>query len=99
MTKPRRKRRAPTVTFNASLCSYPVILDAARARGWKVVDDEEEEGPDGVLGANLYWIDTTAIKDTLCRIEPWQRVNHFPGMSNLARKSRLAKNLARMWKP
>ena len=63
-----------------------------------VVDDEEEEGADGTLGANLYWIDTTAIKDTLCRIEPWQRVNHFPGMSNLARKSRLAKNLARMWK-
>jgi tubulin polyglutamylase TTLL6/13 len=32
------------------------------------------------------------------RIQPWQKLNHFPGMSNLARKSRLAKNMQRMQK-
>ena len=63
---------------------------------------EDDEGDDdgaaaGPLRHSVYWIDTTAIKDTLCRIEPWRRVNHFPGMP-ISHQSRLAKNLARMWK-
>ena len=45
---------------------------------------------------NIYWIDASVITERLGRLEPWQRINHFPGMSNIARKNRLAQNLGTM---
>jgi len=78
--------------FNASHTSYECVESAAAARGWRVVKQEERAG-----ACNVHWIDDSAIGDWLRRIEPWMRVNHFPGMNNaLARKSRLARNMSRM---
>jgi len=80
------------VLFNASHSDYDVVAAAAEARGWRVVKQEERAGP-----CNVHWIDDANIGDWLRRVEPWMRVNHFPGMNNaLARKSRLARNMARM---
>ena len=32
----------------------------------------------------------------MSKLRPWQRVNHMPGMNNIARKARLAQNLEKM---
>jgi len=80
------------VLFNASHSDYDVVAAAAEARGWKVVKSEEKGAQ-----CHVHWIDDGAIGDWLRKVEPWMRVNHFPGMNNaLARKTRLARNMARM---
>ena len=45
---------------------------------------------------NVYWIDISNIAERMSKLRPWQRINHFPGMSNIARKNRLAQNLEKM---
>ena len=47
---------------------------------------------------NVLWIDTSNVNLYLNSIKPWQRINHFPGMMNIARKTRLAENLEMMKK-
>ncbi|CAK0865338.1 unnamed protein product [Prorocentrum cordatum] len=88
-------RKGARVTFNASHTDYDVVLAAAEARGWRVVKNEDKAGQ-----CHVHWIDDgqpPTIGDWLKRIEPWMRVNHFPGMNNaLARKTRLARNMSRM---
>jgi tubulin polyglutamylase TTLL6/13 len=80
------------VLFNASHTDYECVAAAAEARGWRVVKQEERAGP-----CNVHWIDDSGIGDWFRRVEPWMRVNHFPGMNNaLARKTRLARNMCRM---
>lgn len=86
------KKKTGAILFNASHTDYDVVAAAADARGWRVMKAEEKCGQ-----CNVHWIDDCAIGDWLRRIEPWMRVNHFPGMNNaLARKTRLARNMARM---
>ena len=41
-------------------------------------------------------VDVSTIQERLTKLEPWQRINHFPGMSNISRKNRLAQNLGKM---
>jgi len=86
------KKKGTSVLFNASHSDYDVVAAAAEARGWRVVKSEEKGAQ-----CNVHWIDDGAIGDWLRRVEPWMRVNHFPGMNNaLARKTRLARNMSRM---
>mmetsp|Transcript_107783 Transcript_107783/g.300433 ORF Transcript_107783/g.300433 Transcript_107783/m.300433 type:complete len:709 (+) Transcript_107783:151-2277(+) len=86
------KKKGGAVLFNASHSDYEVVAAAAEARGWKVVKSEERGAQ-----CHVHWIDDSAIGDWLRRVEPWMRVNHFPGMNNaLARKTRLARNMSRM---
>ncbi|CEG42174.1 tubulin polyglutamylase [Plasmopara halstedii] len=92
MTKRDKKR----VRINVTLCRYEVVRRVARARGWKLVTDER---PDSKLSAcNVHWIDVPDILPTFTGLLPYQKVNHFPGMANLACKSKLARNLERMKK-
>jgi len=88
----RPKKKLGQVLFNASHSSYEVVAEAAEGRGWKVVKSEEKASQ-----CNVHWIDDSAIGDWMRKVEPWMRINHFPGMNNaLARKTRLARNMARM---
>jgi tubulin polyglutamylase TTLL6/13 len=41
-------------------------------------------------------VDVSTINERFAKVEAWQRVNHFPGMSNISRKNRLAQNLGKM---
>ncbi|RLN55349.1 hypothetical protein BBJ28_00011367 [Nothophytophthora sp. Chile5] len=90
------KRKDKKVSVNVTLCKYEVVRRVARARGWKLVTDEQPDGKPSVC--NLHWIDVPDFLPTFKTLLPYQKVNHFPGMSNLARKSKLARNLERMKK-
>eukprot|EP00644_Phytophthora_capsici_P005862 jgi/Phyca11/98253/e_gw1.2.1404.1 len=94
--KKTAKRKTRRVRINVTLCRYEVVRRAARARGWKLVTDEKPEGKPTVC--NLHWIDVPDILPTFKGLLPYQKVNHFPGMANLACKSKLARNLERMKK-
>ena len=93
--KPKQKRRKPNVRvwFWAAECKYVVILDNVRGIGWRLVEDERHESK-----SNIYWIDVAAIHERFRSIQPWQVINHFPGMPNIARKNRMGQNLNRMLK-
>jgi len=60
---------------------------------WELVDDDRFDGK-----ANVYWVDVSTIHERFRSIQPWQIVNHFPGMPNIARKNRMGQNLNRMLK-
>lgn len=75
-------------------CKYDVVRQAARTRGWKLV--EEDADSTTARRCHVYWVDVPAIMERMQQLHPWQRINHFPGMSNVARKGRLAQNLDRM---
>ncbi len=61
--------------------------------GWKIEKNEKNE-----LKCNIYWIDIASIQERFKSIQPWQIINHFPGMPNIARKNRMGHNLNRMLK-
>ena len=60
---------------------------------WKIVDDERLESR-----VNIYWVDVALIHERFRSIQPWQSINHFPGMPNIARKNRMGQNLNKMLK-
>jgi hypothetical protein len=91
--KQKKKKANTKVWFWAAECKYEVILGNVRELGWKTVEDERCESK-----ANLYWIDVAAIHERFRTIQPWQTINHFPGMPNIARKNRMGQNLNRMLK-
>ena len=69
------------------------MLNAAKGLGWRLVSDDRVEG-----AVNVYWVDVATIHERFRTILPWQVINHFPGMPNIARKNRLGQNLNRMQK-
>jgi tubulin polyglutamylase TTLL6/13 len=93
--KPGRRKGAnkTRVWFYSSECRYDVVLDKAKKFGWKLVSDEKNEH-----NCNFYWIDSATIHERFRTISPWQVINHFPGMPNIARKNRMGQNLNRMQK-
>jgi tubulin polyglutamylase TTLL6/13 len=47
---------------------------------------------------DLYWTDGGVLPERISKMKPYQKVNHFPGMFQLARKNHLARNLTKMLK-
>ena len=93
-TKPKKKTKPNSkVWFWASECRYDVILNNVKGLGWRLIEDERNE-----TKSNVYWIDVAAIHERFRSIQPWQMINHFPGMPNIARKNRMGQNLNRMLK-
>ena len=70
---------------------YQVVRDAARARAFKLTDEEEEDW-------DVFWSDGGILPERLVKLKPYQRINHFPGMYALARKNHLGLNLMKMQK-
>ena len=83
------------VVFDGTLCRYPVIKNQIVEMGWDLFEaDEHSKNKKGTV----IWIDVACILERYPQLKNWQRINHFPGMTNLARKSRMAQHLARMRK-
>ena len=84
------------VTFLAGEeCLYSVVKRSAVSLGWKVIG---EEASDKVKrDCHVIWVDKSFANDKrFISIQPWQRINHFPGMTNICRKIRLAQSLELM---
>ena len=83
--------------FAGNSCRYPVVREAVAKIGWKIVEENASEKTKS--SCNFIWVDVSnVVKDCFSTIQPWQRINHFPGMVNIARKSRLAEHLDSMKK-
>jgi len=73
---------------------YNVVRDVCSSLlGWMAAECEEE--------ADLVWQDCcceSEASEVCARLRPFQRFNHFPGMSSIYRKCCMAQNLNRMRK-
>lgn len=59
---------------------------------WKLSANEESEDWD------IMWCDGFVPPEKLSKMKQYQKINHFPGMYNIARKNLLCKNLNLMQK-
>lgn len=91
-----RRTKERKVRVDLTLCRYEVVRKVVRDRGWTIVSDEEDTR--GAAACNLHWVDVPEVANKFTALLPYQKLNHFPGMSNLARKSRLARNFDRLRK-
>jgi hypothetical protein len=78
---------SPPRCLTASPSLPPAVRVVQRQLGWAEVGGED---------ARLFWCDTSAGTERLVRLARPQRLNHFPGMLEIARKKGLARNLANM---
>lgn len=77
-----------------SACKYEAVWAAVRGLGWEALDPEDGESNDW----NIYWTDVSVSQERATRLRPLQRINHFPGMLEFARKAGTARCLNRMLK-
>ncbi len=45
---------------------------------------------------DVLWTDNAVTPDMLSKMKPFQKINHFVGTYNMARKNLMAKNLNKM---
>lgn len=86
------------LVMNVSQTRYPVVRYVGKKlfqmRLSHVGASHENEDPKNEW--DILWTDSAVQCERLYRMKPFQRINHFPGMYELARKNKLARNLCRM---
>ncbi|KAI4497308.1 hypothetical protein M0802_007555 [Mischocyttarus mexicanus] len=87
-TKKKKKRRYLTICTNN--CKYEVVRRVATRFGMKEVTEDSSW--------NLYWTDLSISIERAKDMKRYQKINHFPGMTEICRKDLLARNLNRMLK-
>ncbi len=65
------------IKINMTLAKYEVIKKIARDRGWKQITDETDKA--AIAQCNIHWIDVPEFVNTFKGMQPFQKVNHFPG--------------------
>nr|CAD7258501.1 unnamed protein product [Timema shepardi] len=91
--KKKRKKSNTTcsrLTICTTNCRYDVVRRVATRYGMKEVSEEDSW--------NLYWTDVSVSVEKAKDMKRFQKINHFPGMSEICRKDLLARNLNRMLK-
>jgi tubulin polyglutamylase TTLL6/13 len=93
--KSRKKKRSQqkTVLFWSGECWYSVVKDTVQKMGWNSSVEESAQAK-----SNLFWIDRSKMLEFYEIMQPWQCINHFPGMPNVANKNKMGQNLNRMLK-
>ncbi|XP_043934218.1 tubulin polyglutamylase TTLL13-like [Protopterus annectens] len=85
-----RKRKQRYVTISLTNCKYESVRRAARICGLKEVGEDEEW--------ILFWTDYSVSLERVMEMKRFQKINHFPGMSEICRKDLLARNMNRLLK-
>ncbi|XP_015423219.1 PREDICTED: tubulin polyglutamylase TTLL13P [Myotis davidii] len=86
----KRRRRCRALAINLTNCRYESVRRAARMCGLREVGEDEEW--------NVYWTDCSVSLERVMDMKRFQKINHFPGMTEICRKDLLARNLKRMQK-
>ncbi|TPX45760.1 hypothetical protein SeMB42_g01957 [Synchytrium endobioticum] len=85
----RMKSALPSRLCETSLCKYDVVKQVLKSRGFQQCKLND---PNWIV----LWIDTGVALERVLAMSVTQKINHFPGMDIICRKSRLARSLARM---
>jgi hypothetical protein len=88
VTSVKKRKKKKKLTCNLSLCKYEVIKDVVRSLGWKITTHETQW--------DLFWTDMSVGEERCMRLQRNQKINHFPGMQEVAHKCKLARNLNRL---
>ena len=72
-------------------CKYAVVRQVVKNLKFKISKEINSEW-------DLTWTDNIVTPETLAKMKPHQKINHFPAMFNLSRKNFLARNLNKMQK-
>ncbi|KAG9391697.1 Tubulin-tyrosine ligase/Tubulin polyglutamylase [Carpediemonas membranifera] len=87
--KPKKRRPRP-VTICLDACRYEVLRNICKERRWRVVPETDE--------FSVFWSDLSVAPERLLQFKPYQRANHFVGMTEISRKDGLSKSLNRIAK-
>ncbi|XP_046511049.1 tubulin polyglutamylase TTLL13 [Equus quagga] len=88
--KRKRRRKRRPLAINLTNCKYDSVRRAAQMCGLKEVGEDEEW--------TVYWTDCSVSLERVMEMKRFQKINHFPGMTEICRKDLLARNLNRMQK-
>ncbi|XP_070542448.1 tubulin polyglutamylase ttll6-like isoform X18 [Ptychodera flava] len=88
--KKKKKKRKRWIGINTSNCKYESIRRVAKRFGFKEVGEDEDW--------SLYWTDYSVALERVMEMRRFQKINHFPGMSEICRKDLLARNMNRLLK-
>lgn len=58
-----------------SECQYPVVRLVAKKFKWNISTE-----PINAFNFDLLWIDGHCRQEIFARMQPFQKINHFPGM-------------------
>ena len=86
----KKKKRKKIYYICLTNCKYEVVRKISKRFGFKEVSDDDEW--------SLYWTDYSVALERVMEMKKYQKINHFPGMSEICRKDMLARNLNRMLK-
>lgn len=94
------------MTINVYCTEYDVVKKVAkRVNNFKLIEIEEDheggvhkdQGGGKLSSAwDISWHDLAISPDFMSKMQPYQKVNHFPGMYVVCRKNFLARNLMKM---
>lgn len=74
--------------LNPIECQYSIVRTVAKKLKWNIVNE-----PISSLNFDICWVDGHARQEIFARMQPYQKINHFPGMEILSRKNFLGKSL------
>ena len=86
--KPKKKDK---IIINLKYTQYDILATVATELGYKITRTDKAE-------YDIIWFDLPPVSNILAKLKSFQRINHFPGVSQVANKSYLARNLNRMAK-
>lgn len=86
----KKKRKKKRLVINLSNCRYDSVRRAAQQYGLREAGDNDDW--------TLYWTDFSVSLERVMEMKSYQKINHFPGMSEICRKDLLARNMSRMLK-
>ncbi len=84
-------RQRESITICVKDCKYESVKRSAQLLDWELVNDDTSK-----TKANVLWVDSCNLENRFRELASWQRINHFPGITAITRKARMALALNRM---